>query len=113
MGLGMIEIEYKNINIIDNEIKLLEEEYNRLVAMTTSEEEKQKIENAKNRITAKLLKKYNKINEKINSINDDVTRVIIRYRMRGWTLEKIGDEIGYTKSTIFKKIEKVNKRNKK
>ena len=51
-----------------------------------------------------MLKLYSIQEKMIDGIEDRELRLIIRYRVKGWSIRKIAKELHYSKSVIFRKI---------
>ena len=112
-NIGKEMINYKQIKILKKEIELIKHDFNDLeAALLLCDEDIQKIRSKRDNCIKKLMDKYEYISRQVDAIDDEEIKLIIQYRVRGYSYGKIGNLMNYSKVAVFKKLQKWQKVNK-
>lgn len=100
------KLNIKKLKVLYKEIEAIKSDFDDLVYKihsNASTEEIDKIKDARDKAIERYYKKYNDFNNELDKIEDNTMREIIRLRLKGETYDKIGFEIGYTPSNVYRK----------
>ena len=114
---GKFMLKYTDLKIIQKEIDIIRDDFRELEsAYLLPQERKEKIQRKRDKCIEKLSEKYALINKAIEEIDNEEIKLIIRCRLKGYSYNKIGNLMNYSKVAVFQKFKKwlkVNKINKK
>ena len=92
------------IKTIQKEIDVISRDYDNLINPFYKDKNNKKIEKEKKEKIDKLLVLYNEKEKELDKIQDDETRLIMRFKLRGYSIRKIARELHYSHTMIWKKI---------
>lgn len=92
------------IKILQKEIDVISKDYDDLINPFCKDKNTKNIEKKKNEKVKKLCELYDSKEKELEKIKDNEIRLIMRYRLKGYSIRKIAKELHYSHTMIWKKI---------
>ena len=93
-----------NTKILQKEIEQISEDYDSLINPFYKDKNNKKVVKERKEKIEQLLGLYNDKEKELEKIQDDETRLIMRFKLKGYSIRKIARELHCSHTTIWKKI---------